>query len=238
MPRKPALQLVASGPGGGVDSVSRTALAYELLRKDLLHGEFAPLEKLPVIALADKYRLGPSAVREALSRLSSEGLVDRIDQRGFRAAGLDWAELPVLTRTRCEVEALALRESIEHRTADWEDGLIVLSRRLARTPRSLAEDRYVQNPEWEKLHAQFHRALVANCPSRWLRQFCATLTDEAYRFRQVAATHHYADRDVNREHASLTKACVEGQVDKAVRLLRAHYRRTAALTRPATPPDA
>lgn len=229
MARKPALSLVSTTSGETVDGLSRSSVVYDLLRQDLLRGVFAPGEKLGTVALGQRYAMGSSSVREALNRLSAEGLVDRIDQKGFRVASLDWRELPILLETRCEIEALALRDSIKHRTAAWEDALILLVYRLSNTPRSLADDHYVLNPVWEELHTQFHHALLANCRSRWLRQFCASLADEAYRFRQVSASRNYARRDEG-EHVAIFQTCLEGRADEAVALLVAHYRRTAALT--------
>lgn len=229
MARKPALSLVSSSSGEIVDGLSRSSVVYDLLRQDLLHGIFTPGEKLAVVALSTRYAMGASSVREALNRLSSEGLVEHIDQKGFRVASLDWTELPILLETRCQVEGLALRDSIKHRTPAWEDRLVLLVYHLSKTPRSLATDKYVINPVWEELHAQFHQALLANCSSRWLRQFCASLADEAYRFRQVAASRNYAVRDEG-EHVGIFNACISGNEDDAVTLLEAHYRHTAALT--------
>lgn len=229
MARKPALSLVSGSSGEVVDGLSRSSVLYDLLRQDLLHGVFAPGEKLGTVALGHRYAMGASSVREALSRLSAEGLVERIDQRGFRVASLDWTELPALLETRCQLEGLALRDSIERRTPAWEDALILLVYRLSKTPRSLASDQYVINPAWEELHAQFHQTLLANCASRWLRQFCASLSDEAYRFRQVAASQNYARRD-EAEHVAIFDACLSGNQEQATALLEAHYRRTAALT--------
>jgi len=229
MARKPALSLVSTSSGEMVDGLSRSSVVYELLRQDLLHGVFTPGEKLTVVALCNRYAMGASSVREALNRLSSERLVERIDQRGFRVASLDWTELPILLQTRCQVETWALRESIQRRTPAWEDRLVLLVHRLSKTPRSLATDTYVINPAWEELHSQFHQTLIANCASRWLRQFCASLADDAYRFRQVAASKNYAVRD-EAEHIGIFKACIGGNEDDAVVLLEAHYRHTAALT--------
>jgi GntR family carbon starvation induced transcriptional regulator len=229
MSRKPALSVVSSSSGDVVGGLSRSSVLYNLLRQDLLHGAFAPGEKLAVQALGTRYAMGASSVREALSRLSSEGLVERIDQKGFRVAGLDWAELPILLQTRCQVEGLALRDSIHRRTSAWEDNLVLLVHRLSKEPRSLAADKYVLNPAWEQLHLQLHQALLANCASRWLRQFCASLTDEAYRFRQVAASQSFAKRD-EAEHIAIFQASIDGRAEEAVALLEAHYRKTAALT--------
>ena len=228
-----ALSLVPNASAEMGEGLSRSSVLYNLLRHDLLHGVFTPGEKLGMVALSQRYSMGASSVREALSKLSSENLVERIDHKGFRVAGLDYSELPVLLQTRCEVESLALRDSIRRRTPEWEDRLVLLVHRLSKTPRSLAPDQYVINPAWEELHTQFHQALIANCSSRWLRQFCASLADEAYRFRQVAASRNYAKRD-EAEHVNIFNACIGGHEDEAAALLEAHYTRTAMLTTQAT----
>ena len=167
--------------------------------------------------------------REALSRLSAEGLVARSDQRGFSVAPLKWDELPILTRNRVQLEGLALRESIEQRDPAWEDALVLLVHKLARTPRSLSRDHYVPNPAWEALHRDFHRTLLARCPSRWLRAFCDSLADEAYRFRQLAANQAFGSRDVHAEHVAIFEAAIDGRADAALQLLEQHYTRTSAL---------
>jgi DNA-binding GntR family transcriptional regulator len=230
MARKSALSLVSPSTGIAQSGLSRTSVVYERLRQDLLHGDLKAGEKLAVASLSMRYAFGASPVREALSRLSAEGLVEQIDQRGFRAAALDFSELPVLTQTRCELESLALRQSIALRSKAWEDALVVIVHHLAKTPRSLSDKSYVRNPVWEDLHAQLHTTLIANCPSRWLKQFCSTLTGEAFRFRQVAAFKSYAHRDEHAEHMALFQASIDGNADLAVALLQAHYQRTSSLT--------
>ena len=98
--------------------------------------------------------------------------------------------------------------------------------RLSRAPRSLATSHYVSNPEWVALHQQFHVQLLTNCPSRWLRVFCATLSTEAYRYRQLAASRNFSSHNEHTEHLALFHAAIEGRADIAVQLLLEHYRRT------------
>lgn len=222
MPRKPALPTLTAGSG-----TTRASAVYDAMRVDILHGVFKPGEKLKVDAVGTRYGVGASPVREAMNRLSAEGLVARSDQRGFSVASLQWDELEVLTNTRCEVEGLCLRQSIERRTPEWEDALVLLLHKLSRTPRSLASDHYIPNPDWEALHREFHAQLLANCPSRWLRDFCASLTNEAYRYRQIAATRNFSSRNEHGEHAALFHAAIEGKADEAVRCLTEHYRKTS-----------
>jgi DNA-binding GntR family transcriptional regulator len=236
MARKPALRNTTepdSGDGSAAAPAStattRASAVYEQLRSDITHGALAPGSKLRVEAMGARYGVGASPLREALNRLSAEGLVDRTDQRGFSVAPLQWSELPTLTRSRVQLETLALRESIEARDPAWEEALVLQVHRLSRTPRSLSADHYVPNPAWEALHRDFHRGLLARCPSRWLRGFCDSLADEAYRFRQVAAGRSFSSRNEHAEHVALFEAAIDGRSDDAVRLLTEHYTRTSAL---------
>jgi GntR family transcriptional regulator, carbon starvation induced regulator len=224
MPRKPALAAQSDQATG----TTRASAVYDALRADILHGVFVPSEKLKVEAVSVRYGVGASPVREALNRLSAESLVVRTDQRGFNVAPLLWDDLAVLTATRCDVESLCLRQSIEAHTQAWEDALVLLVHKLSRTPRSLETRRYVPNPEWENLHREFHTRLLSNCPSRWLRDFCALLTNEAYRYRQLAASKNFTIRHVHEEHLALFTAAIEGRANDAIHILVEHYRKTSA----------
>lgn len=225
MARKAAVSEVSAR---GVESATRSSAVYERLREDIAHGALEPGSKLRVEAVCARYGVGASPVREALSRLSAEGWVERADLRGFNVAPLHWDEMPTLTRTRIQLESIALRESIERRDAALEDSLVLLVHRLARTPRSLSSDSYVANPAWESLHRDFHRTLLSRCPSRWLRTFCDSLAEEHYRFRQIAAGRSFSQRDAHAEHVAIFEAVIEGRADDAVAALTAHYQRTAS----------
>ncbi len=225
MARLPALQLIAED--GTESSATRASAAYDRIRQDIVHGVLPPGSRLRVESMSSRYEVGATPLREALNRLSAEGLVQRNDQRGFNVSALDWEELPLLRQTRCDIESLALRQAIEHRTAAWEDSLVLLIHRLGRTSRSLSTETYIPNPAWEELHNDFHRALLAACPSRWLRSYSDALSQEAYRFRQVAAGRVFTKRNEHDEHKAIFEAAIEGRAGDAVRNLVEHYTRTS-----------
>jgi DNA-binding GntR family transcriptional regulator len=212
-----------------VASATRSSAVYEQLHSDIAHGVLEPGSKLRVEAMCARYGVGASPLREALSRLSAEGWVERTDLRGFSVAPLHWEELPILSQNRIDVECIALRQSIEHRDAAMEDQLVLLVHRLSRTPRSLSSEIYVTNPAWESLHRDFHRTLLQRCPSRWLRAFCDSLADESYRFRQVAAGQVFTMRDEHAEHVQIFEAVIEGRADDAMQALVGHYTKTTAI---------
>jgi DNA-binding GntR family transcriptional regulator len=206
---------------------------HHQIRTDLLAGRFDPGSKLAIEALAAHYSVGLTPVREALNRLTSEGLVQRRDQRGFAVAEVSAADLAEITMTRCWLEEIALRKSIEQRTAEWEETLVLAHHRLSRVQRSLSKDKFEDNPEWEPQHRAFHRALIGNCGSRWLVGFCEQLSDQLYRYRQLAVNHAFPTRHEGDEHRAIVEAVLAGQADEAVALMQAHYQRTADMIRQA-----
>jgi DNA-binding GntR family transcriptional regulator len=201
-------------------------VVYERIRDDILSGALAPELKLKVEFVCDRYGAGASPVREALNRLSQDGLVERRDQRGFYVAPVSLERFAELVKTRCWLEAIALRESIAGRTVEWEERLVLAFHRLSRTRRSLDEAMYLVNPAWEDRHREFHHALIANCGSSWLLGFCHDMGDQAERYRKLAAARVYPQRQGPDEHRAILDAAVEGDADEAVALLDAHYRKT------------
>ena len=67
---------------------------------------------------------------------------------------------------------------------------------------------------------------VQTCALPILLSFCEQLADQHHRYRRLSAPRAFAKRGVKSEHQQLVEAALEGRVDEAVDLLRAHYQRT------------
>jgi len=208
-------------------SSTQASTVYDRLREDLLSGRLEPGRKLQMRFLTDLYQTSQTPLREALNRLSADGLVDCREQRGFYVAEISRSELAELTKTRCWVESLALRESMAASTPQWEEQLLLAQHRLGRTPRSLNAEHFEDNPEWERLHRIYHRTLIGNCGSQSLIAFCGQLADQLYRYRRLSIRKAFPSRHVTDEHQAIMTAVLGGDADRAVELLTAHYRQTA-----------
>ncbi|MGM4895755.1 GntR family transcriptional regulator [Tardiphaga sp. 709] len=208
-------------------SSTQASTVYDRLREDLLSGRLEPGRKLQMRFLTDLYQTSQTPLREALNRLSADGLVDCREQRGFYVAEISRSELAELTKTRCWVESLALRESMAASTPQWEEQLLLAQHRLGRTPRSLNAEHFEDNPEWERLHRIYHRTLIGNCGSQSLIAFCGQLADQLYRYRRLSIRKAFPSRHVTDEHQAIMTAVLGGDADHAVELLTAHYRQTA-----------
>src|SRR5438093_3120133 len=114
---------------------SLTQHVYQELRTKLLNGKLRPGEKLNISRLCATMSVNLSAVREALARLTSEGLVIAEPQRGFRAAPITTDELVHLTDARVQIESLCLARAIQLGNLDWETAIVAALHRLLHTPR-------------------------------------------------------------------------------------------------------
>ena len=200
---------------------------YARLKADILTTRLEPGRKLQSRFLMEQYNVGQTPLREALNRLTSEEFVVGMEQRGFYVKQVSKEELQELTKTRCWVEGLALRESIKNATQAWEETLLVTHHRLDRTPRSLNVEKFEDNPDWERAHRAFHATLIGLCGSRPLLSFCEQLADRLYRYRMMSIAKAYPVRKVGTEHTEILKAVLERSTEEAVLLLQQHYQRTA-----------
>jgi DNA-binding GntR family transcriptional regulator len=218
-----------SNPVAALPAAVGTAASalYDQMREDLLAGKLEPGRKLQIEFLAEQYRAGHTPLREALNRLTSDGLVERRENRGFVVAGISAQDLIEITKTRFWLEQIALRESIAARSVQWEEGLVLAYHRLSKTPRSMKQEHYESNPEWERLHRAFHRALISGCGSRWLILFCEQLADQLYRYRQLSVRRAFPKRQEIDEHKAILDAALNGDIDTVTAHIRDHYQKTA-----------
>ena len=92
-----------------------------------------PGTKLRFADLTDRYDCSTSVVREGLTRLAEQGLVQAEPQHGFHVTPLSQDDLDDLTTARCELEGLVLRMSIEHGDIAWESEIVAAHHALDRT---------------------------------------------------------------------------------------------------------
>lgn len=200
--------------------------AYEDLRADLLACRIRPGSRLKIQELCDRFDVSLGAVREALSRLTSDGLVVSEPQRGFRAAPISLEDLKDLTRVRIDIEALCLRRALAIGTVTWEAQLVAAFHRLSRTPERVADDPARSDDEWAEAHAGFHQALVGGADSPWLLRLQAQLYAQSERYRRLSIPLDTDTRNVGEEHQEILDAALRRDAERAVALLTTHLGRT------------
>jgi DNA-binding GntR family transcriptional regulator len=98
----------------GIDEEESAAVplaqtAWQRLRDDIICGKLRPKARLRIGKLRETYGIGASPLREALSRLVSDGFVVSLDRRGFMVAPISLREFRELTDMRKLLEKEAAR---------------------------------------------------------------------------------------------------------------------------------
>ena len=198
-----------------VDSV--VDLAYERIRQLLLDGDIAPGARLAQVDLAEQLGISRTPVREALRRLSAEGLVDSHPNRGFWAAELGLDAVLRRLEVRLILEPGIARLAAERRT---EGHLAELRRSIAREEN--ARSGLAAHDASREFHFVLARATgneehVRILDSLWLVEVGRRLLSRR------ATEVEWQGADVA-EHREIAAAVAERRGDDAARLMEAHVR--------------
>lgn len=87
-----------------------------LLREAIVSGEYAPNQRLIEADLSAAYGASRAAVRTALLELASEGLVDRLPNRGSRVRAIPLEEAIEILEVRMSLEGLCAAKAALHLT--------------------------------------------------------------------------------------------------------------------------
>ncbi len=199
--------------------ITRTSLGEQVYLQILQRIQLGALpagSKIRDAAIAADLGVSRTPVREALLRLSREGLISADAGRGFRLSPLDPAELREIGSILVSLEPLALDQSPEPAHQRVER-LADIVRRLEQTRGDIAG--------CVQLDDEFHRVLLEECPNRRLLGLVETLRRSLRRY-----LHHYLERGgrvslSSLQHARITEALRKGDRPAARQLLERKWGR-------------
>jgi len=206
---------------------SRTVEAYSNLKLDILNGVYTPGSQLRIDGISKSLNVGLGAVREALSRLTSDGLVTAIPQKGFIVTPVSAKDLIDLTEVRIETETNCLKRSISKGDLDWEGQVISTYHKLSKTSLFLSDDKGNVNDEWTRIHHEFHDVLISACDNKWWLKIRNHMFVQAERYRRMSVPYAKTERDVDTEHKEIMEAALARDATTASKLLAEHLQRTA-----------
>lgn len=218
----------ASVPAKAI-SGSATGAVFAALRADILAGKYPPGSRLSPRAIASALTVSLSVVREALTRLTEQGLVVARPQLGFTVVTLDLHDVRDISQLRILIEGAALAEAIENADVEYEARVLASHHRLARTTQFSDEVRQVATEEWCLAHARFHADLLSASPNTRLRDLAESLRETAELYRRWSGCLVPQHRDVAGEHRALMQAALNRDSSQAVAVLTDHIDRTAQL---------
>lgn len=223
-----------------LESINNTPLfrdrVYEVLRKEILSGGFAPGESLNILGISKEMGVSCAPVREALNLLEKDGLVELMPyKRAIVANGTD-IDYEVAFDLRIMLEPYALKHSA-----------LLIPKEALSEMRNILEDCY-NHPDsvadFYDVDDQFHHMLYDYLDSKlmistlnmvrvytkryYYRRFDMLVTGKKKQNHNDAFNEEMTIRDETMEHISILDAIEAGDVDKAVRLLEQHINMTSS----------
>ncbi|MDB5663603.1 GntR family transcriptional regulator [Cypionkella sp.] len=195
--------------------------AYETIRDEILSLTLAPGALLDETALADRFGMSRSPVREALIRLAGEDLVVMLANRSTIVAPIDVTSFPKY------VEALDIAQRMNTRLAAElrsDADLKAIAKRQRAFEAAVKTGKHLAMSEANK---QFHMAIADAGKNPYLSGFYQRLLDQGRRmlhlhFQYLERTHDgYLLTD---EHADMLDAIRARDIPRADALAHAHTR--------------
>jgi DNA-binding GntR family transcriptional regulator len=190
---------------------------YESLRAEINHGGLPPGSPLREVALAERFGVSRTPVREALRRLQHDRLVVP-GVRGLQVREVDPQEVVQVYDVRILLEGEAAREAARART---EADLVLLEGLLARD-RSLVDP---PDQERAQTNVEFHAAVWRAAHNRVLSDLLQRLTVHLVRTPHSTLSAPGRWEQAMSEHEQLFRAIAEGDAEAAAGVASEHMRR-------------
>jgi len=188
----------------------------DLLRNDILHGDFPPGERLIELQLAERYGVGRAAIRAAIVELSAEGLVIHETNRGAAVRRVSIAEAIEITEARGALEALLARLAAERATEAERDELtgIIADMRAAVSANRSAD--------YSELNRTLHRRIREISAHATASELVAILRNRGAHHQFRLATMPGRSSDSLLQHAAIVDAIVAGDGEAAAEAMQVH----------------
>lgn len=185
-----------------------------VLRATILDGRLAIGARLNEVHLSKALGISRGPLREALRRLSSEGLVEIVPHRGAFVSSFSPRQLQELYELRIALECHAARLVAER---EDRSGVDELAAELDSAARRLDQEDSPYPPEQD-----FHGTLLRLADSAELLEAAGSVTARISLARAKSARQPARARAALEEHRGVLAALIAGDADEATRLLRAH----------------
>jgi DNA-binding GntR family transcriptional regulator len=207
----------SSEPSRKIVRPTTVELATAAIRQRILSGELAPGEVLRQEALAEELGVSRVPIREAITRLTGEGLLINVPHKGAYVAELSVEEVQETFDIRLRLEPWIFAEAIA-RITDAE---------IAKASRLVKEMDKADSGLWGQLNWRFHETLYLPAQREITLQMLRVLHDRSDRYFRFQVVQVPIREQSHDEHMALIEACRERNAKLGAKLLEQHVKTAA-----------
>ncbi len=196
--------LLQLGKGLFMTKTNLKTLAYTAIRHKIITCEYAPGTFLNEERLTEELRLSRTPVRDALSRLEQEELIEIRPKRGIMVTPLSVNDINMIFEMRTLYEPYIL---LHYGALLPEKRLIELNDIFLHTK---PDSEYFQNNDYfYELDSEFHLMVVNACPNTYIRHSYNLIWAQNQRFRNLTGNVSTSRLTATfQEHLDITGPCL------------------------------
>ena len=196
---------------------SLSDIATDSIRNAIIRGDFKMGQSVTEAALSEALKISKTPVREALSKLESEGLVLSEKNKGYKIFSMTKEEYVELSELRFALESQALRYGFEREHPLLIDGLKVLLSKM---------EGYLEVSDretYQNLDNDFHHVFFKACGNKAITKLydkhqSVIVATRLRNLKKENITKHISFD----QHKLLVKLLENGDLDEAISLLESH----------------
>lgn len=211
-------------PGAGSINVTET------LREQLLQGELAPHTRLQETALAERMGVSRPPIREALSVLARDGLLDYTPNRGYSVRHFSLDDILAAFRVRAVLEGQGCRLLAERGLPADTDTQLQHALGWGETLLQASPLQHGQYEQWREMNKAFRLAILQAAGNDLLIRFARLSRNIPIVFN--GSFRWYSARDFQRSqdhHQVIYTAMKNGQAERADHMMQEHVMQAAEI---------
>lgn len=197
---------------------TKSDYAYSVIKSEIMSGEIAPGERLVISKLADRFSVSDIPIRDALNRLTSEGLVDVYSNNRSVVSNISLKELQDTIEMRIILEPICSKIStqfIEEETVSHLNNLID------------EMDNAIKIEDYDglsSLNRKFHMTIYSHCPNKKMVDIIEELLKISNRASKIFQIHPERCDESNLEHRQIVEAILEKDEELVFNLVQMQKR--------------
>ncbi|HEU0141030.1 MAG TPA: GntR family transcriptional regulator [Bryobacteraceae bacterium] len=205
---------------GKLKQESTSDRIYAAIREAIFSGRLKTGQRLTEIQMAKEFEVSRASLREALQRLSHEGLVELNSYKGARVIELTPEQLDEMLALRLLLEAEAVRQAKRRLTQTDRDVLYAIARKL--------HNPGVNPRAYPTFDFELHQTIWEISGNRTLQRHLSLLVSPLFamgtilRYSESSRDRSDSTRDAGVDHISLVEAICDGTEERAIELMQRH----------------
>jgi len=191
--------------------------AYTIIKQKILSCEYPPGSFINEISLLGEIGASRTPIREAMTKLENENLVQIIPKKGILVCNISLSEINDIYQTRKLIEPFIIR------TQGGNTDKNQLKEYRSKYDEIINEKDFVKLIQFDD---SFHHLLISNCRNKYLIQLLGLVYDQNVRIRVMAGKHTRRLEDTYKEHLKILDFILDDELERAAEAMVEHLEKS------------